>query len=85
MTTRETLTIKKAELLAEVERITKEQVKKFVDNELAKLKANNFAIQQGHATIKCPVYLDPKNVGEELAAEGFEIKKIDKWTFIIEW
>ena len=85
MTMRETLTIKKAELLAEVERRTKEQAKKFVDNELARLKANNFAIQQGHATIECPIYLDPKNVGEELAAEGFEIRKIDKLTFVIEW
>lgn len=88
MTTRETLTIRKAELFAEIKDNAKRRAKEFVENELARIGEDNAVVKLGQAIINCPVYLDPKYVGEELAAAGFELEKpeaLDKWTFVIEW
>ena len=85
MITKETLTIKKTELFAEVEDNAKRRAKEFVENELAKIGESNAIIMQGQAIIDCPIYLDPKYVGEELVAAGFNLEKSDKWTFRIKW
>ena len=85
MITKETLTTKKNELFAEVEDNAKRRAKEFVEYELAQLGENNAIIMLGQAIIDCPVYLDPKYVGEELAAAGFKLEKSDKWTFRIKW
>ena len=85
MITKETLTIRKAELFVEVEDNAKRRAKEFVENELAKIGESNAVIMQGQAIIDCPVYLDPKYVDEELVAAGFNLEKSDKWTFRIKW
>ncbi len=85
MTTKETLTIRKAELFAEIEDNAKRRAKEFVENELAKIGEDNAVVMQGQAIVDCPIYLDPKYVGEELVAAGFKLEKSDKWTFRIKW
>jgi hypothetical protein len=85
MITKETLTIKKAELLAEAEINAKMRVKEFVENALTKINESNENVMRGEAYLSCPSYLDPRYVGEELKAAGFELKKSDVWTFIIKW
>ena len=85
MITKETLTIRKAELFAEVDNNARKRAKEFVENELAKIGESNAVIKRGQDIITCPVYLVPEYVGEELAAAGFEPEKPDKWTFKIEW
>lgn len=85
MITKETLTIKKAKLFAEIEDNAKRRAKEFVENELVRIGEDNAVIKVGQAIINCPVYLNPKYVGEELAAAGFELEKSDKWTFRIKW